>query len=139
LLHAQTLSRLDKIRLIQFLAGELARDERCPRDLEETDPLWEPVQAVSPLIAESTGKPARAGRRRIKRRVNKTELVREALRALGRDVKNQEIQQWIKEMHGVELSPAHISNIKSVVLVEMRESEKGQRPFDKGNWYDPAR
>ena len=43
----QTLSRLDKIRLIQILAQELARDESELIEAGRSYPIWSPDRAFS--------------------------------------------------------------------------------------------
>jgi hypothetical protein len=45
--EAQMLSRLDKIRLIQFLAQELERDERGLIEAGQSYPIWSPDRAFS--------------------------------------------------------------------------------------------
>jgi hypothetical protein len=43
--EVQTLSRLDKIRLIQFLAQDLAQDEESLIDPGRSYPVWSPDRA----------------------------------------------------------------------------------------------
>ena len=43
--EVQTLSRLDKIRLIQFLAQDLARDENNLIEPDRSYPVWSPDRA----------------------------------------------------------------------------------------------
>jgi len=43
--EVQTLSRLDKIRLIQFLAQELERDEESLIEPGRSYPVWSPDRA----------------------------------------------------------------------------------------------
>jgi hypothetical protein len=43
----QSLSRLDKIRLIQFLARELERDENALIEPGRSYPVWSPDRAFS--------------------------------------------------------------------------------------------
>lgn len=45
--EVQTLSRLDKIRLIQFLAQELERDEATLIEPGRSYPVWSPDRAFS--------------------------------------------------------------------------------------------
>ena len=45
--EVQTLSRLDKIRLIQFLAQELEREEGDLIEPNRSYPLWSPDRAFS--------------------------------------------------------------------------------------------
>ncbi len=45
--EVQTLSRLDKIRLIQFLAQELERDEDQLIEPNRSYPIWSPDRAFS--------------------------------------------------------------------------------------------
>lgn len=43
----QTLSRLDKIRLIHFLAQELVQDEEIPIEPGRSYPVWSPDRAFT--------------------------------------------------------------------------------------------
>jgi len=43
----QSLSRGDKIRIIQYLARELERDEESPIEPGQSYPIWSPDQAYS--------------------------------------------------------------------------------------------
>lgn len=45
--NVQSLSRLDKIRLIQFLAQELERDDQSLIEPGQSYPVWSPDQAFS--------------------------------------------------------------------------------------------
>lgn len=47
----QSLSRLDKIRLIQFLAQELERDESDLIEAGRSYPVWSPDRAFSAAAA----------------------------------------------------------------------------------------
>lgn len=49
--EVQALSRLDKIRLIQFLARELERDEDTLIEPGRSYPVWSPDQAFSAAAA----------------------------------------------------------------------------------------
>jgi hypothetical protein len=49
--EVQTLSRLDKIRLIQFLAQELARDEEGLIEPGRSYPVWSPGRAFTAAAA----------------------------------------------------------------------------------------
>lgn len=49
--EVQTLSRLDKIRLIQFLAQELERDEGGLIEPNRSYPIWSPDQAFTAAAA----------------------------------------------------------------------------------------
>ena len=49
--EVQMLSRLDKIRLIQFLAGELERDESGLIEPGRSYPIWSPDQAFTAAAA----------------------------------------------------------------------------------------
>jgi hypothetical protein len=49
--EVQTLSRLDKIRLIQFLAQELAGDEEALIPPGQSYPVWSPDRAFSAAAA----------------------------------------------------------------------------------------
>ena len=49
--EVQTLSRLDKIRLIQFLARELERDEEGLIEPGRSYPVWSPDQAFTAAAA----------------------------------------------------------------------------------------
>jgi hypothetical protein len=49
--EVQTLSRLDKIRLIQFLAQELERDEDHLIEPNRSYPVWSPDRAFSAAAA----------------------------------------------------------------------------------------
>jgi hypothetical protein len=46
-------------------------------------------------------------------RLSKTEAVRRALKALGRDAKPAKLKPFIKREYGIEITPGHITNIKS--------------------------
>src|SRR5262249_56026626 len=56
--------------------------------------------------------------------VSKMDAVREALRHLGSDAKPAQIQGFIKEKFGVEMTLDHISNYKSDIR---KKSSKGKR------------
>ena len=45
--EVQTLSRLDKIRLIQFLTQELVQDEESPIKPGRSYPVWSPDRAFA--------------------------------------------------------------------------------------------
>ncbi len=45
--EVQTLSRLDKIRLIQYLVQEMERDEEIPISPGRSYPMWSPDRAFS--------------------------------------------------------------------------------------------
>jgi hypothetical protein len=49
--EVQSLSRLDKLRLIQFLAQELERDDSGLIESGRTYPLWSPDTAFSAAAA----------------------------------------------------------------------------------------
>jgi hypothetical protein len=49
--EVQALSRIDKIRLIQFLAQELERDESCLIEPGRSYPVWSPDTAFSAAAA----------------------------------------------------------------------------------------
>jgi hypothetical protein len=49
--EVQALSRLDKIRLIQFLAQELERDESALIEPGRSYPIWSPDRAFSAAAA----------------------------------------------------------------------------------------
>ena len=49
--EVQSLSRLDKIRLIQFLAQELERDESSLIEPGRSYPVWSPDRAFSAAAA----------------------------------------------------------------------------------------
>lgn len=49
--EARSLSRLDKIRLIQFLAQELERDESYLIEPGQSYPVWSPDRAFSAAAA----------------------------------------------------------------------------------------
>ena len=49
--EVQTLSRLDKIRLIQFLAQDLARDEEGLIEPGRSYPVWSPDRAFAAAAA----------------------------------------------------------------------------------------
>jgi hypothetical protein len=49
--EVRTLSRLDKIRLIQFLAQELERDEGELIEPGQSYPVWSPDRAFSAAVA----------------------------------------------------------------------------------------
>ena len=49
--EVQTLSRVDKIRLIQFLARELERDEESLIESGRSYPVWSPDRAFTAAAA----------------------------------------------------------------------------------------
>jgi hypothetical protein len=49
--EVQTLSRFDKIRLIQFLAHELERDEAALIEPGRSHPIWSPDKAFTAAAA----------------------------------------------------------------------------------------
>jgi hypothetical protein len=49
--EVQSLSRLDKIRLIQFLAQELVRDEESLIEPGRSYPVWSPDRAFTAAAA----------------------------------------------------------------------------------------
>jgi hypothetical protein len=49
--EVQSLNRLEKIRLIEFLAQELERDETSLMELGRSYPLWSPDRAFSAAAA----------------------------------------------------------------------------------------
>ena len=49
--EVQSLTRLDKIRLIEFLAQELERDERSLIEPDRSYPMWSPDRAFSAAAA----------------------------------------------------------------------------------------
>ncbi len=49
--EVQSLSRLDKIRLIQFLAHELERDDASLIETGQSYPVWSPDRAFSAAAA----------------------------------------------------------------------------------------
>jgi hypothetical protein len=49
--EVQSLSRMDKIRLIQFLAQELERDDSCVIEPGQSYPVWSPDTAYSAASA----------------------------------------------------------------------------------------
>src|SRR5262245_26300514 len=55
---------------------------------------------------------------RKKARVNKMDLIREALGTLGKGAMPLDIQKSVKDKHGVELSTSLISNYKSYLLTK---------------------
>jgi hypothetical protein len=61
--EVQTLSRLDKIRLIQFLAQDLARDEENLIEPGRPYPIWSPDRAFEAaavllqILEDEKGKP----------------------------------------------------------------------------------
>ena len=60
-------------------------------------------------------------------RVNKMELVRQALATLGKDALPGDIAKHLKEQANLEMSPGMISNYKSYIL-----KKQGQSPRLKG-------
>jgi hypothetical protein len=70
--------------------------------------------------AESTATaPGKTRKKRKKRKGNKTELVLNALAALGADASSGKIRDWIREHHRrVSISASHISNTKAAYLAE---------------------
>src|SRR5262249_32366318 len=55
---------------------------------------------------------------RKKARVNKMDLIRESLDQFAKDAMPLEIQQTVKDKHGIELSTSLISNYKSYLLTK---------------------
>ena len=61
--EVQTLSRLDKIQLFQFLAQELEQDEHGPITPGRSYPIWSPDQAFTAAatllqaLADEKGQP----------------------------------------------------------------------------------
>jgi len=49
--EVQSLSRLDKIRLIQFLAQELEREDGGPIEVGRSYPVWSPDRAFTAAAA----------------------------------------------------------------------------------------
>jgi hypothetical protein len=49
--EVQALSRADKLRVIQFLAQELAREEGCPIEPGRSYPVWSPDSAFAAAAA----------------------------------------------------------------------------------------
>lgn len=49
--EVQSLSRLDKIRLIQLLAQELEQDESCLIEPQRSYPVWSPDRAFTAAAA----------------------------------------------------------------------------------------
>jgi hypothetical protein len=49
--EVQSLSRLDKIRLIQFLASELERDDATLIEAGQSYPIWSPDRAFTAAAA----------------------------------------------------------------------------------------
>jgi len=76
---------------------------------------------------DETGGASAAGKKKQKRRkkFDKGDLVRQAMDALeGLDTKNQDILDWIKKYKKVNVSPSHVSNIKT----ELRQGKGGPAP-----------
>ena len=98
-----------------------AKHDRSEAPVAEANPSSEAAEAAAIKPAGRTEKKKR--KKNKKRPYNKTKLVREALAALGNDAPNQRIQEWIETERGVSTIPLeHISNIKSTILRNSRES-----------------
>jgi hypothetical protein len=68
--------------------------------------------------------------------MSKKEAVRRALQAMGKDAKPAQMQPYIKDNFGIEMSTEHISNAKSEVL---REGKAKKKPAAKPQEPQPAK
>jgi hypothetical protein len=68
---------------------------------------------------------------RKKVRVNKMELIREALSTLGKGAMPLDIQKSVKDKHGIELSTSLISNYKSYLQSKGKKKKGGRKPGPK--------
>lgn len=66
-----------------------------------------------------------AGKERAADTMSKMEAVRKALKELGKDAKPIQIQSYVKERFGIDMSADHCSNYKSVIL--RKSKGKGKR------------
>src|SRR5262245_28947883 len=90
---------------------------------------WGRVMTASPqsppeftTMAEKTATPKPAN-------ITKVEAVRRALKALGRDATPAKLQPYIKQTFGIEMSPAHVTTCKGVILRKKKKpgpNPKGQ-------------
>ena len=68
-------------------------------------------------------------------KVNKVQLVEEALGHLGKDAKPLEIQKDVKAKHGIELDTSLISTYKGYIAGKKKGNgrKKGRKPAEAGN------
>jgi hypothetical protein len=64
---------------------------------------------------------------RKKARVNKMDLIREALSTLGKNAMPLDIQKAVKDKHGIELTTALISNYKAYLAKKGKGKKRGGR------------
>jgi hypothetical protein len=65
-----------------------------------------------------------ANTRKARGGLTKMEAVRRALSELGKDAKPLQIQAWVKEKHGIEMSADHVSVCKGTILRKARGKRK---------------
>src|SRR5262249_44250345 len=82
------------------------------------------ISMPHPVTAGSSHMP------RKKSRVNKMDLIREALGTLGKNAMPLDIQKSVKDKHGVELSTSLISNYKSYLHAKGKK-KAGRKPGSK--------
>lgn len=80
---------------------------------------------VNEMATRAKGKPAADG---AAAGITKMEAMRRALGTLSRGAKNSQIQQYIKEQFGYEMSPAMISTYKNHIRKKARTGRKRGRP-----------
>jgi hypothetical protein len=68
-------------------------------------------------------------------RMTKVEAVRRALKALGKDATPSQLQPYIKQTFGIEMTPAHVTTCKGGIL---RKGRKKPGPKPKGQALGPT-
>src|SRR5438045_942493 len=58
--------------------------------------------------------------------ITKVEAVRRALKALGKDATPSKLQPYIKQTFGIDMTPAHVTTCKGVVL--RKKKKPGPKP-----------
>ncbi len=56
--------------------------------------------------------------------ISKQEAVKRALKHFGKEAKPKQMQPWIKQEFGIEMTTDHISNAKSVIRTAARKAPK---------------
>jgi hypothetical protein len=56
--------------------------------------------------------------------ISKQEAVRQALAALGRDAKPLQLQAWIREHLGIEMTADHVSTAKGIILKKRKKAAR---------------
>src|SRR5262245_40809381 len=92
----------------------------------ETETASADGASANPGLASGGEAPATpAGKK--KRKVTKTEAVRRALKRLGQDATNPDIQEFIRRRYHIAMELPHISSCKSTLLKAMREQGTSNR------------